>query len=217
MKTTKPISTISYNSDGFLAVKLGELQKAKIVSFWAFVRHMGEDDEGGLKDHVHLYIEPASSVQTVDLEQAFKEFDPEHPDKPFGCISFRSSKFDDWYMYSAHDVSYLAVKGLVKKFHYHYDDFIYSSEPDFRFRYKSIDMAHLTPVRTILDAQSQGLTFREFALSGRIPFRDFPLYKSWWYTFESDVFYDNAPVNTTKRQFIVDKETGEVCPEEEKI
>lgn len=215
MKTTKPISTISYNSENFLTLKLNELENAKLVSFWAFIKHQGEDDEGGLKDHIHVYIEPASSVQTVNLEEVFKEFDPNHPDKPLGCISFRSSKFDDWYLYSVHDTPYLAVKGLVKKFHYQYEDFLYSSEPDFRFHFKSIDISHLTPVRVILDAQSEGLTFREFALSGRIPFREIALYRSWWYTFTTDVAEGDGFPTTIKRAYDINKKTGEITPKED--
>ena len=51
MNTRNPISTISYNSMLFLKAKLDELVNAKVIQFYAFIFHKGEDDEAGKKDH----------------------------------------------------------------------------------------------------------------------------------------------------------------------
>lgn len=91
MRTTKPIATISFNSPAFLKLKLEELTKAGKISFWAFIPHKPEDDEAGTKEHNHLYAEPSKMMQTDDLKAELLEFDPEHPDKPKGCLPFRTS------------------------------------------------------------------------------------------------------------------------------
>lgn len=82
MRTTKPISTISFNSREYLALKLHELQKSGRISFWAFVEHQPEDDEAGKKVHNHVFVIPSKMLQTDDLREELKEYDPEHPDKP---------------------------------------------------------------------------------------------------------------------------------------
>ena len=108
MKTTMPTSTISYNSGGFLKLKLDELLKAKVIQFYAFIEHVPEEDEK--KKHKHLYIEPAKSVQTEELRDELREYVEETPDKPLGCMPFGKSKFGDWYLYAIHDEAYLLVR-----------------------------------------------------------------------------------------------------------
>ena len=45
MKTTKPISTISYNTPEFLENKLNELLANGLISFFAYILHEPEEDE----------------------------------------------------------------------------------------------------------------------------------------------------------------------------
>lgn len=182
MRTTKPISTISYNSPDYLALKLDELRSSGIVSFWSFIRHDPEDDEGGKKAHFHVYVEPSRMLQTDEVQKMFEEFDPEHPDKPLGCITWHSSKFPDWYLYSCHNTAYLAAKGQSRQFHYEYEEFVYSSEPDFRYRVRSIDMTHLTPIASIIEAIKKGYTWAEYLASGVVPFQQLKLYQSAWFS-----------------------------------
>lgn len=155
MKTTKPISTISFNTENFLHDKLTELTRAGIVSFWAYVTHQpepGEGDKGGKKIHHHVYIEPSKSIQTDDIREQLREFDPGEPDKPLGCLNFVQSKFDDWYMYGLHDAKYLASKGQSRTLHYTSDDFISSHDGDFLYMVRSIDMLSLSPYDAVVDA-----------------------------------------------------------------
>ena len=116
MRTSKPFSTISYNSVNFLKSKLDEMITDKWIDFYAFVRHSPEDDE--LKEHIHLYIVPSTLLQTDYITEHLQEYDSTHPDKPLGCIACKSSKFDDWYMYGLHDKAYLASKGQARKHYY---------------------------------------------------------------------------------------------------
>lgn len=124
MNTNQPISTISYNSKEFLIMKLNELLKAHTICFWSFIFHKAEKDES--KDHIHLYIEPNKKVDTMDLQEHFREFDPKNPKRPLGVINFQKSKRDEWVLYVEHYPPYLASKFEEREFIYSKDDFITS-------------------------------------------------------------------------------------------
>lgn len=162
MRTTKPIATISFNSPEYLRLKLNELKKAKIISLWHYIEHLPEDDEAGNKKHIHLYIEPSKLLQTEDLGEHFNEFDSSKPDKPKKCLLFRSSKFDDWYMYGLHDTAYLASKGQTRRYKYEHKDFITSDADELYRASKMIDKRSLTPWLDLAEAVEDGLTFADY-------------------------------------------------------
>lgn len=207
MRTTKPIATISFNSPDFLKLKLNELVKAKRLSFWAFIVHKPEDDEGGKKEHIHLYVEPSKMLQTDDLKTELQEFDPNRPNKPRGCISFNSSKFDHWYLYALHDKRYLASKGQSRHFHYVHDDFETSDQDDLTFKAKSIDMVGLSPYADMLDAQSHGVTWSEYFARGTVPLPQVALFERAW-NLLTQVRTDRA--NRVGHPMDIDPDTGEV-------
>lgn len=180
MNTSKPISTISYNSADFLRARLTDYKQAGILSFWAAVPHLGEDDEAGKKEHFHVYAEPSKRFQTDSLN--FIEPDPLNPDKPFRCICWRSSQFADWYLYCLHDMAYLAQKGLVKKYHYKHDDVISSDSDDLLFLARSIDRLALSPWYAMLDALEHGYTWAEYVRRGSIPIQLIRQYEIGWNT-----------------------------------
>ena len=133
MRTSKPISTISYNSQEYLVQKLGELVKSHKISDWMFINHFAEKDES--KDHIHLWIRPNTLIDTMDLQNYFLELDPKHPIKPLKCIDFRPSEVDDWVLYSQHYEPYLASKMESREYHYTRDDFVYMDEDTFEDTY----------------------------------------------------------------------------------
>lgn len=180
MRTTKPISTISFNTPAYLRLKLDELLKAGRISFWAFIVHKPEDDEGGKKEHCHLYVEPSKMLQSDDLRAELKEFDPEHPDKPRGCLSWTGSKFDPWYLYALHDKRYLASKGQARRFHYSHDDIVTSDADDLLCKARSIDLVSLSPYADMEEAQRLGLTFPEYFARGTIPLQQISLFQRAW-------------------------------------
>lgn len=210
MRTTKPISTISFNSSAYLELKLNELLKAGKISFWAFIEHMPEDDEGGNKIHHHVYIEPAKMLQTDDIKSELKEFDPTHPAKPLGCLTFKSSKFADWYMYGLHDIRYLASKSQSRKYHYLHDDFKTSDDDDFLFKARTIDRVALSPYASMVDAQSQGITFQEYFSRGTIPLPQLALFEKAWYLL-LDAHTNRA--DRPNHPMDVDEDTGEIIEE----
>lgn len=171
MKTTKPISTISYNTDAYFELKMNELLKAGIISFWAFIKHDGEvnDEVRDGKDHIHAYIEPAKSIQTEDLRKMLQEIDFTKPNKPLGCMPFNSSKFQDWYLYSIHDLDYLASKGLVKQFYYSLEDVKTSDEDYLYYKVRSIDTTDRTPIKKIKEAVKVGMSWPEMVEKGVVP------------------------------------------------
>lgn len=224
MRTTKPISTISFNTPDYLAQKMTELQKSGRISFWAFIPHKAEDDEGGKKDHCHLYVEPSKMLQTDDLKDALKEFDPTNPTKPLGCITFKSSKFDPWYLYALHDKRYLASKGQARRYHYKHDDIVTSDPDDLLYKARSIDMVSLSPYADMEDAQQHGLTFSEYFARGTIPLPQLTLFERAWnllianrterngYDAHPNDLDDETPENEpqTALNGKIDVETGEV-------
>lgn len=183
MRTTKPISTISYNTTEFLALKLDELLSARVISFWAFIKHHPEDDETGQhKEHHHVYVVPSKLIQTDDIKSEFQEFDPSNPSKPLSTILWHTTKvFGDWYLYGLHDRRYLASKRESRQYHYCHDDF-YTSDPDeLLYLSRSIDMLSLTPYAEMIEAQEQGLTWEQYFRRGQIPMAQLWAFEKAWY------------------------------------
>lgn len=207
MRTTKPISTISFNTPAYLELKLNELLKAGRISFWVFIPHKGEDDEAGKKDHCHVYIEPAKMLQSDDIKAELKEFDPSNPTKPLGCISFKSSKFDHWYLYGLHDKKYLAMKGQSRQFHYVHDDMVSSDSDDLLFKARSIDMIALSPYADMESAILAGVSWDEYFARGCVPIQQVALYERAWY-----LLVKNAVERAGRKNhpMDVDEDTGEV-------
>lgn len=108
MSTSKPISTISYNTEAFLRTTLENLIKGHTISDYYFIPHQADTDD--LKDHIHVWVQPNRSLDTMTLQEAFKEIDPNNLEHPLGCISFRPSKLDDWILYGLHLQPYLEAK-----------------------------------------------------------------------------------------------------------
>lgn len=204
MRTTKAISTISFNTPAFLELKLEELTKAKRISFWAYILHQPEDDEGGRKQHMHVFAVPSKMIQTDDLKEELKEFDPEHPDKPRGCISWNISKFDPWYMYILHDRKYLASKGQSRKYQYYPDEVITSDPDELLVRVRSIDLLALSPYMDMENALNEGLSWDQFFARGTIPITLVNQYEKAWHLLTLSKAYRgkhaNHPMDTEEEE-----------------
>lgn len=205
MRTTKPIATISFNTPDYLRLKLEELRKAKLISVWHFIEHLPEDDEGGNKKHIHLYIVPSKLIQTDDLTEHFLEYDPAKPDKPKKCLLFRTSKFGDWYMYAIHDKAYLAAKGQSRRYHYSYDDIMTSDDDELYRSVREIDLSHLTPLREIMQAVEDGLSFSEYLKQGRVPITQIYAYQRAYELFTLDETYRKDRVTHSPDDDIFDE------------
>lgn len=128
MKTSKPISTISYNSEEFLKAKLDYLVRSGEIAFWFYIKHHGEfDDVTNMqdKDHIHLYCEFADRVDTIKLGEMFLEYENgDLNSKPLRCMPFRVSKPYDAILYDIHHEQYLLQKMEHKEFAYTLDDIV---------------------------------------------------------------------------------------------
>lgn len=153
MRTSKAISTISYNSQEFLVNKLNELIEAHTISDYYFINHFPEQDEK--KAHIHLFIQPNKLIDTMYLQDYFKEVDINNLNaKPLKCIDFRLSKLDDWFLYCLHYEPYLSTKCESREFHYTKDDFVYYDEDNFDYNYnhalKGSDFAHNNQILNVM-------------------------------------------------------------------
>lgn len=126
--TTKPFTTISYNSVDFLKRKLDKDIENNIICFYIFIQHKKEDEEE--KDHIHIFIEPCSKINLNSYKKTFEEIDINKPNsKPLGVMPFRDTKLYDWYYYGLHDIEYLKIKGLTRKYHYSKNNMITNDLP----------------------------------------------------------------------------------------
>lgn len=179
MKTTRTISTISFNTKEFLILKLNELKKSKIISFYCFIEHLPEDDEGGKKNHIHLFIEPAKSIQTEDLREQLQELDLTNS-KPLGVLPFNYSKIDDWLLYAIHDKTYLASKNESRKYHYQFSDIITCDADYLNYNIKKIDITSLTPLKKMYNFIENGFTFVDFLNLGNVPIQQINQFRTAW-------------------------------------
>jgi hypothetical protein len=85
------------------------------------------------------------------------------------CMNMRSSKFDDWYLYSVHDEAYLLTKGQSRQHHYQFDDFHASNVDELNFKVCEIDYTATNSMKQILEAQKLGLSLRDFIVRGAFP------------------------------------------------
>ena len=195
MRTTKPISTISFNTPDYLELKLEELRKAGRISFWAFIAHKPEDDEAGRKEHNHVYIEPSKMIQTDDIREALKEYDPQSPSKPRACLSINGSKFDPWYMYALHGKRYLASKGQSRRYHYAHEEIRTSDEDDLLCKSRTIDLLSLSPYADMENAIDNGITWTQYFARGTIPLQQVALFERAWHLLLANHTYRAGAAN----------------------
>ena len=209
MKTSKPFSTISYNSSDFLQVKLGELVQRRKIAFYCFVEHLPEDDE--TKRHKHLLIVPNGQVNTDELLDYLLEVDLTHPDKPLGCIPFHSSKFGDWYLYSLHDTNYLASKGQARRYHYTLADVVCSDKDYLAEEIHQIDLSKLSKVKALNQAVERRIPFEQLLMTGQVPVQQVQAYRQAY-----DMIRDFTYRNGRETHQAVDFETGVIKTEDDK-
>lgn len=168
MRTSRPFSTISYNTTSFLRARLDDLVSRSVLDFWVFVEHQPEVDE--TKPHKHLFCIPSRQIDTGAFSEHLKEILPSDPlSKPLGCMPCRASKFDDWYLYAIHDAAYLAGKGQSRRLHYTIDDFVSSCDDYFLELRHQIDYSRQNLQFKIAEAVYAGETFSSLVSSGLVP------------------------------------------------
>ena len=204
MKTSKPVSTISYNTPRFLLCQLDDILRAGKISFYAFIVHKGEDDDeaGKQKDHIHLYVEPARNLQTDDLTRELIEIDPNKPDKPLKCLPWQNSKrWGDWYLYALHDKRYLASKSQSRQFHYTDEQFFTSDFDYFTYKCRNIDYIQLDIYNDMLDFIEQNQSIGRYVKCRNIPISQLAFIERAWKFLSADIVERNGrqnPVDTVE-------------------
>lgn len=163
MRTSKFISTISYNTEEFLYATLVDLYARHLISDWFYIKHCAEEDEK--KDHFHVFLNPNTLIDTMELQEEFIE---EVPDQlPLKCINFVNSDYDNAILYFVHDVKYLMFKGETRKFHYNKEDFVVCDSDNFdvywNHAYHGSDFALRNRQNTLINSSDN---YAELVLSG---------------------------------------------------
>lgn len=190
MKTSKPFSTISYNTEPFLTERLKDLENRRIINFWAFIEHIPEKDEQ--KAHKHLYVVPNGQVCTDKFIDYLLEPDLTL-DKPLKCLFCQSSKFADWYLYSLHDTAYLLSKMQDREYHYTDADLHVSDEDTFVELKHQIDYSKLGNKKTVevYNRLKSGDCLDDLIAIGVIPVQQLNNYK-WLESIARDTVFRSA-------------------------
>lgn len=179
LKTSRPFSTISYNSADFITVKLNDLIRQRKIDFWCFFDHFAEEDES--KAHKHLFIVPNGQINTDQIADLLVEIDTTNPTKPLKCIMFKPSKFADWYLYALHDFDYLASKGQARHYHYTINDAVCSDFDYLNELVHTIDFSALNRSKALKTAIDDGTPFEELLVNGLIPLQQVNAYQQAYY------------------------------------
>lgn len=174
MITSKPFSTISYNSAEFLEIALFDFIRSGKIYFYCFIEHQPEKDEA--KAHKHLFIYPNGKVDTDQVLSKLVEIDLKNPEKPLRCLMPRPSKFDDFYLYSCHNKAYLLSKGQARTYEYNFNQFVTSDSDTFAQLVSEIDFSRITKLRLIEQAISDGRSFSDIVFSGLVPIQQINQY-----------------------------------------
>lgn len=203
MKTKRLVSTLGYNSTGFLAETLDRLVSAGLVEWAHYIYHKAEEDE--TKDHWHIVLMPSRSIDTSALQRQFDEIDPANPSgKPLGVQPFRfSSRLDDWLLYAIHDRYYLASKGQTRKYHYVRED-VRSTCPDLLVeQWHEVNLSKYGLGEIVAEAVERRLTWEQLIVSGVIPQAQWTFWREVYWSLRNgaaprplrnELTHDNKPV-----------------------
>lgn len=176
MRTRRIISTVTYNTDMWLAVNMKKWLDCGMIDWAHWIRHSPETDE--TKSHVHLVIQPAKILDTSALIKETYELDVTQPGKLLCCQPWRyTASMDDWLLYAIHDEGYLAFKGQSREKHYGIED-VCSTSPEFlREQFKGIDMRKYGLGKRLAEMVAAGNTWETVITSGAIPPAQFRFWK----------------------------------------
>mgnify|MGYP004675502197 CR=1 FL=1 len=195
MKTVKPISSVTWNTEEFLQKKLKELTDNHTISFWFYVFHLPESNEK--KEHFHIYLEPDCRVDTNDIRVHFEEVPKDSKEKDIiRPLPFEKSNFDNAYLYFIHNKLYLNSKGLSKQY-YNYTDVKTSDEFLLQEKIGLIDYYKLqgSRVMRIREAIAHGITFEEMVSTSLIPVQQINQYERLYKILRYEIFEKNLDNN----------------------
>lgn len=164
MKTARPFSSISYNTEKRLKQILDIQFERGVIRFYAFINHFAEEDEKSA--HFHVYVEPDGQLDTNSFSNLFNEL-VKGESAPRRWRPCQSSKFDDWYLYCLHDKEYLESKGQSRKHHYNINQVVCSDQADLKDHIGHIDYTRYTSLGSAIRAARSGETLDDYL--ARVP------------------------------------------------
>lgn len=202
MRTSNPVSCITWNTTEFLKEKLNELLNKNVIEYWCFMKHHAEEDEK--KDHIHLMMVPAKLIDTDKLKEELTEipFDSQGEGKPIRPAQFRKLTFHnygDWYLYVKHDTNYLLSKFQKRQYSYSDSDFEFSDETEFLEFKHGIDFSKYNgnKIDEIIQAIRMDRSFADLVASGVVPLQQFNQYeRAYELMKEKEFVYRNGRLNT---------------------
>lgn len=151
---------------------------------------------------------PDGQIDTKTVTNLLQELDLKNPHlPPLGVMPWRSSKFDDWFLYVSHDVAYLASKGQTRKYHYQPSDFISSNDDFFNELIHTIDRSKYQKSKDFYDAAMNGVSFEKLLATGQIPVPQFNQFLQMYNYITGGQAYRNGRETHTPK---FDDETGEL-------
>lgn len=167
--TSRPQSTVSYNTEPFLKSVLDGLVERHVIQYYMYIPHKGEE---GDKDHIHVFFMPNKRMDVMDIQDLFVEPLPGEK-KPRRCLGFRPSKEEDWILYDLHDPEYLKAHDVDGnqdgKIEYPPEDMRYSEDFDFDNAYRRAKASQRSSAREISKKLRSGASARELVETGANP------------------------------------------------
>lgn len=167
MKTSKLISTISFNSLQFLEGTIQRLVNSELVEWAHWIKHKAEANDTK-KDHIHLVIQPNKAIDTMQFLKEFIESDPNN-ELPLRCLPANKTKnIGDWILYGLHHIGYLASKFETREYTYTIDD-MQSTDRDLLLEQYRQALRELNPeLEAVKHSFNKGLSLDDILLGGYV-------------------------------------------------
>lgn len=167
MKTSKLISTISFNTLPFLEGTIKRLLDQEFIEWAHWIAHKGEKDDTK-KDHIHLVIQPNKAIDTLQFFKEFYELVPDN-ELPLKCLPPNKTKnIGDWILYGLHHVGYLASKFETREYAYSIDD-MHSTDRDLLLEQYRQALRELNPeLEAVKHSFAKGLSLDDILLGGYV-------------------------------------------------
>ena len=167
MKTSRLISTISFNTLPFLEGTIQRLANSEFIEWAHWIKHKAEANDTN-KDHIHLIIQPNKAIDTLQFFKEFIEPDPSN-ELPLKCLPPNKTKnVGDWILYGLHHIGYLSSKFETREYTYTIDD-MQSTDRDLLLEQYRQALRELNPeLEAVKHSFDKGLSLDDVLLAGYV-------------------------------------------------
>lgn len=205
MKTSVPISLISYNTEDFLKLKLDDMIENQIIFNYVYIKH--DADVDALKDHIHLTIFPTDRIDTLQLKSYFSE--PCDDIKPLGIspVINKCSNTDTMFLYYIHDEKFLNSVNEVRNIYNYPIECLHYSDVDhftsiMNNAFKFLDNISIkVSTKQIIEAIDGGISYKDFLKKYNPPTNQIQSIKV---LYDSFIRSDISKLEKEKREAIIE-------------